>query len=138
MIIHDGIYEWDGKTSESGKPICWWPGSYHLRIVDFSDPKTGVKFLKPYAVLCKNAGQGTSIRNCIENFAARISLDFNIEIEKTLWAEVIESMPLKLNIAVLKFQRRVGETSLYSAEWREARSNEVKLLAPFLKDFGEN
>lgn len=138
MILHDGIYQWDGKTSESGKPICWWPGIYHLRIVDFSTRNKGVKHLKPYAVLCMNAGRGTSIRNCIENFAQRVAADFKIEIDKTIWAEVVPSEPPELKIAVLKFQRHVGRTPIYSAEWREARPNEKQLLDPFLDGFGSS
>lgn len=136
MIIHDDIYQWDGKTSESDKPICWWPGIYHLRIVDFSAQDRGVKHLKPYAVLCMNAGRGTSIRNCIENFAQRVAADFNIEIDKTIWAEVVPSEPPELKIAVLKFQRHVGRTPIYSAEWREARPNEKQVLDPFLDGLG--
>lgn len=138
MILYDGIYKWDGKTGESDKPICWWPGSYYLRIVDFSVQKSGVMHLKPYAVLCRNAGRGTSIRNCIDNFARRVAADFKIDIDKTIWAEVVPSEPPELKIAVLKYQRLVGRTPIYSAEWREARSNERQLLEPFLAGFGES
>lgn len=137
MILYDGIYQWDGKTGEADKPICWWPGTYHLRIVDFSAQDKDVKHLKPYAVLCRNAGRGTSLRNCIENFARRVAVDFKIEIEKTIWAEVVPSEPPELKIAVLKFQRHVGKTLLYSAEWREARPNERQLLDPYLAGLGD-
>ncbi len=135
MILHDTIYDWDGKSREGEQPICWWPGSYYIRIVDFSQGPANITHLKPLAVICKNRGHGTSIKKCIQNFAKRVAADFNFDMDKAFWVE-IESDDDAISVANLKFERQIGEKRLYSVTWRNAMPKEATLLEPFIKDFG--
>ncbi|MBF0469454.1 MAG: hypothetical protein HQK61_11320 [Desulfamplus sp.] len=135
MILYDGIYEWDGKSTDGKQPICWWPGSYWMRIIDLSSDNPKIIYLKSYAVILKNMGRGTSLKNFIHNFARIISEQFNIEIEKTLWAEIIDDKQQKnenILIANIRCMSCVGDKKLFSSVWREAIPNELKLLKPWI------
>lgn len=141
MILYDGIYEWDGKSRDGKQPICWWPGSYRMRIVDLTSDNPKIIYLKSYAVILKNMGKGTSLKNYIHNFARIISEEFHIEIEKTLWAEIGKSAPDDLEygleslmIANIRCISHVSDKKLFSAVWREARDNEMRLLFPWIVD----
>ncbi|MGD9730936.1 MAG: hypothetical protein AB7U45_02045 [Desulfamplus sp.] len=140
MILYDGIYEWDGRSTDGKQPICWWPGSYRMRIVDLSSDNPKIIYLKSYAVILKNRGRGTSLKNYIHNFARVISEEFNIEIEKTLWVEInldvsnnILSENSEVMIANIRSTLHLSETKLFSFTWREARPNELELLAPWIE-----
>ncbi|MBF0411795.1 MAG: hypothetical protein HQK70_03675 [Desulfamplus sp.] len=141
MILYDGIYEWDGKSTDGNQPICWWPGSYRMRIIDLSSDNPKIIYLKLYAVILKNRGRGTSLKNYIHNFARVISEEFNIDIEKTLWSEII-SNPLsgvdELIVANIRSASHVSDKKLFSALWREARPNELELLSPWITDMDLN
>lgn len=135
MILYDGIYEWDGKSRDGEQPICWWPGSYRMRIVDFASDNPQITYLKSYAVILKNIS-GTSLKNYIHNFARVISEQFDIEIEKTLWAEIDHSAPYdsdNLMVANIRSTSHVSDKRLFSAIWREAIPNERTLLAPWIE-----
>ncbi|MDY0375071.1 MAG: hypothetical protein RBQ72_04995 [Desulfobacterium sp.] len=135
MILHDTIYEWDGKSSDGEKPVAWWPGAYRIRIVDLTAGSPGMIHLKSRAVICRNRDKGTSIRNCIENFAGKVSQKYDLEIDRVLWVEVGQKDPRDVQIATLKKVSPMGGKDLYSASWRSARPNELKMLDPFLVDF---
>ncbi|THB77113.1 MAG: hypothetical protein D3926_16190 [Desulfobacteraceae bacterium] len=131
MILHDFIYSWDGKTHADEKPVAWWPGSYRVRIVKLDSGHEGVKFIKPMAVILKNNSSGTSLRNYIENFAKKMSRQYDLELEKTLWVELDDG----LKVARINEKRHLQNGPLYLVDWREARPNEQEMLKPFLKDF---
>jgi len=134
MILHDIIYEWDGKASSGEKPISWWPGSYHVRIVKLDSDKNGISFLKPVAVLFKNARTNVtmniSLKNYIDNFAKKISKSYNLKIDKTLWIELGE----ETTVANLHFERRLDDQDLYTTSWRIIRPNELSMIEPFIQD----
>ncbi|SLM28218.1 conserved hypothetical protein [Desulfamplus magnetovallimortis] len=137
MIIHDGIYEWDGRSTDGRQPICWWPGSYWMRIVDLTLDIPNMVHLKSHAVILKNRGKGTSLRNYIQNFAKIIAEKYNLNIEKTLWVEIIvngNGDPEDILIANINCVSRLFDRQLFSAMWRPARPNELKLLDPWLFD----
>ena len=50
MILHDFIYEWDGKTMSGEKPVSWWPGSYHVKILKLGADNENISYLFSTAV----------------------------------------------------------------------------------------
>ncbi len=135
-FLYDGIYKWDGKAKNGKTPFCWWPGAYRMRIVKFSSENPDIMYLKSTAVICKNAGTGTSIKNCVTNFAKTISGEFNLEIEKVLWVEIDKNDTSDIQVANLSpLEHALGGKTLFTAKWRPAMPNEIKFLTPFLKDF---
>ncbi len=134
MVIHDFIYQWDGKSHDGEKPIAWWPGSYHVKIVKLASDKPDVTYLVPTAVILKNAkmntGVNTSLRNYIHTFAMIISEKYNIDMKQTLWVEVDDTIratrlePDPTSLALTSF----------TIDWRPIRPNEEALLEPYLAD----
>lgn len=136
MIVHDGVYEWDGKSRDGKEPICWWPGSYRIRVVDLEKDAPGMLYIRSTAVLCRNrGGSGTSIRGCIQNFAKHLSREFGLDMAKVLWVEISRMDPDDIQVANLKRLSALGGNSLWEANWRPARPNELAILAPYLNDF---
>lgn len=138
MILYDGVYEWDGKSHSGEAPICWWPGSYRIRIVNLSSMAPDVLFLKTHAVIFKNKGKGTYLKNYIQNFAKKISAQYNLIIEKTLWVEVANKNAMEpgtIKIANLECITSISGNKLYAASWRPERPNELKLLTPWMQGF---
>lgn len=135
MILHDFIYEWDGRSKDGEPPVSWWPGSYHVKIVKLSTDDENVSFLVPYAVLLKNAKinptMNTSLRNYIHTFARKISKKYHLDIKKTLWVEMDEQGILAARINP---DPRVVAPRLFDVAWREIRPNELKLIEPYLSD----
>ncbi len=138
MILHDTIYEWDGKSSDGEKPVAWWPGAYRIRIVDLTAGSPSVIHLKSRAVICRNRDKGTSIQNCIENFAKKVSQKYDLDITRVLWVEIGQGNPNEVKVAILKRVSPMGGNDLFSATWRPARPNELESLAPFLVDFTDD
>ena len=135
-LLYDGIYKWDGKSRNGKKPFCWWPGVYRMRIVNFASDNPDILYLKSIAVICKNAGTGTSIKNCVQNFAKTISEEFNLEIEKVLWVEIDKNDISDIQVANLSpLKHALGGKTLFAAKWRSAMPNEISLIEPFLIDF---
>ncbi len=135
MIIFDGIYEWDGRSTDGRQPICWWPGSYWMRIVNLTKDQSNVVHLKSHAVILKNRGKGTSLRNYIQNFAKIIADKYTIDIEKTIWVEIMQNSAEaseEISIANIDCVSRLSQQKLFSALWRPARPNEMTLLEPWL------
>ncbi|MEH0022507.1 MAG: hypothetical protein V6Z89_22855 [Desulfobacter sp.] len=135
MILHDFTYEWDGKSKSGETPISWWPGAYRVKIVKLGADTGGIQYLFPVAVILKSvktdAVMNTSLKNYIHNFAERLSEDYDLDIDKTLWAELRD----KVRIAHLNPDRRLTERTLFSFSWRDARPNELEMIGPYLKDF---
>jgi len=133
MILHDFIYEWDGKSTDGEKPVSWWPGSYHVKIIRLGTDGEGISYLVPFAVILKNARlnptMNTSLKNYIHNFAEKISRSYGLDMEKTLWIE------LDGTIEVTRIHpARLAEVSLFAIPWRPIRPNELKLIEPYLAD----
>lgn len=135
MILHDFIYEWDGKTKDGEAPISWWPGSYHVKIVKLSTDDDNISFLVPYAVLLKNAKlnptMNTSLRNYIHTFAKKISKKYELDIEKTLWIEMDEKW---IRVTRIKPNANLRDAILFDVTWREIRPNELEMIEPYLSD----
>lgn len=132
MILHDFIYEWDGKSTSGEKPIAWWPGSYRVRIVKLEIEDTGLSYLIPFAVILKNkstpATMNISLRNYIHNFARKISKEYDLDIGKTLWIE-LDNM---IRVAMLNPERQLASEMLYSISWRPIRPNELEMIKPYI------
>ncbi len=132
MILHDFIYDWDGKSTSGEKPIAWWPGSYRVRIVKLETEETGLSYLIPFAVILKNmkvpATINISLRNCIHNFAQKISKEYDLNIDKTLWIE-LDNM---IRVAMLSPDRQLADETLYSIFWRPIRPNELEMIKPYI------
>ena len=134
MILHDFIYEWDGKSTDGKKPISWWPGSYHVKIVKLATDDKNISYLVPIAVILKNARinptMNISLKNYIHNFARKISKEYDLDMEKTLWIELDDT------IRVTRLHPGPTELSatLYSIPWRPIRPNELAMIEPYLTD----
>ncbi|MCF6249435.1 MAG: hypothetical protein L3J69_19075 [Desulfobacula sp.] len=134
MIVHNFIYEWDGKSHDGKKPVSWWPGSYHVKIVKLSSDSDNVRFLMPTFVILKNAKNNptmnTSLKNYIHTFAQKISKQYDLNMEKTLWIEINDE------IQVIRIQPapHVVEATLFSVPWRDIRPNELEMIEPYLGD----
>lgn len=135
MILHDTIYEWDGKNRDGERPVAWSPGAYRIRIVDLTGDRPDLLHLKSRAVICCNQGKGTSIRNCIQNFAKNVSKRFDLDVSRVLWVEIDKNNPQAIQVANLTRVALIGGNDLFSATWRSARPNELAFLSPFLIDF---
>ncbi|WP_457551083.1 hypothetical protein [Desulfobacula sp.] len=135
MILHDFIYEWDGKSTKGEKPISWWPGSYHVKIIKLATDKKKISYLVHTAVILKNASakpnmMNTSLKNYIHNFAMKISKEYDIDIDKTLWIELDD----KIRVAQLKANQKIAPEMRYSISWRPIRPNELAMITTYIKD----
>ena len=134
MILHDFIYEWDGKSTAGEKPISWWPGSYRVKIVKLATDKKNISYLVHTAVILKNAmtnpTMNTSLRNYIHNFAKKISKEYDLEIDKTLWIELDD----KIRVANLNPDQKLSTEILYAISWRPIRPNELAMIKPYITD----
>lgn len=135
MLLHDFIYEWDGKTRDGKSPISWWPGSYHVKIIKLSTDDEKVSFLVSHAVLLKNARinptMNTSLRSYIHTFAKKISSKYNLDIKKTLWVEMDGET---FRAARINPDPRAVSPRMFDVAWREVRPNEMELIEPYLSD----
>lgn len=134
MILHDFIYEWDGKSSDGEKPVSWWPGSYHVRIIQLGTDSKAVSYLVPFAVILKNARMNptinTSLKNYLFNFAGKISRSYHLDMEKTLWVEIDDT----IQVARIHPDPKLAQATLFSIPWRPIRPNELDLIKPYLDD----
>lgn len=134
MILHDFTYEWDGKSKDGKKPVSWWPGSYHVRIVQLADESSDISYLVPTAVLLKNnkveSGMNTSLRNYIHTFAEKICKQYNLDLEKTLWIELDET----IRVTRMNPDPNVVAATLFDISWRSIRPNELEMIQPYISD----
>jgi len=134
MILHDFIYKWDGKSIAGEKPVSWWPGSYHVRIVKLATDDKDISYLIPIAVILKNARlnptMNTSLKNHIHVFAQKISKKYNLIMEKTLWVE----MENTIRVTRINPDPKLIPAKLYSLPWRPIRPNELTMIEPYTKD----
>ncbi len=134
MVLHDFIYEWDGKNTEGEKPVSWWPGSYHVKIIRLGTDSSDISYLVPFAVILKNARinptMNTSLKNYIYNFAEKISRAYHLDMEKTLWIELDDT----IQVTRIHPDPKLPQATLYAIPWRTIRPNELKLIEPYLAD----
>jgi len=135
MLLHDFIYQWDGKSIKGEKPISWWPGSYRVKIVKLATDEKNISYLVHTAVILKNARinpamMNTSLKNYIHNFAQKISKEYDLNIDKTLWIELDD----KIRVARLTPEQKLAPETLYSISWRTIRPNELEMINPYITD----
>jgi len=134
MILHDFIYEWDGKAKSGEKPVSWWPGSYHVKIIKLGSNSENISYLFSTAVILKNARTqkpvNTSLKNYIHNFAKKISKKYDLNIKKTLWIELED----EIRVACINPDPRPVPEIIYSISWRSIRPNELELIKPYIND----
>lgn len=134
MILHDFIYEWDGKSTGGEKPVSWWPGAYHVKIVQLGTDKNNISYLVPMAVILKNARthptMDTSLKNYIHNFAEKLSKEYDLDINKTLWVEIDD----QIKVACLTPLKESAPEMIYSISWRPIRPNELVMIKPYIFD----
>jgi hypothetical protein len=134
MLLHDFIYEWDGKRTTGEKPVSWWPGSYRVKIIKLATDKKNISYLIQTAVILKNARtnptMNTSLKNYIHNFARKISKKYDLDIAKTLWIELDD----KIRVAQLNPEQKLAPEILYSMSWRTIRPSELDMVKPYIKD----
>jgi len=140
MLLHDFIYEWDGKSNKGEKPVSWWPGAYRVKIVKLATDKTNISYLVHTAVILKNAKanptMNTSLKNYIHNFAQKISKEYDLNINKTLWIELgdeIQVASLDPEQKLVSKQKLLPEI-LYAISWRPIRPNELAMIKSYIKD----
>lgn len=135
MLLHDFIYEWDGKSAEGEKPVSWWPGSYRVKIVKLAADKNNISYLFHTAVILKNAKtnpamMNTSLKNYIHNFAQKISKEYDLNIDKTLWIELTD----KIQVAQLNPEQKLVPEILYAISWRSIRPKELAMIKSYITD----
>ncbi len=134
MILHDFIYEWDGKSQDGEKPVSWWPGSYHVKIIKLSSDSDNISFLVPTFVILKSTKNhptmNTSLKNYIHTFAQKISKQYDLNMEKTLWVEINDT------IQAIRIQPdpKVVAATLFSISWRNILPNELEMIESYLED----
>lgn len=134
MILHDFIYTWDGKRTSKEKPIAWWPGTYRIKIIKLETEDPEIDFLIPFAAILKNIGppatMNISLKNYIHNFAKKLSKNHDLNIDRTLWIELNDT----IQVAMLTPDRKLGNEIFYSISWRPIRPNELKMIRPYITD----
>lgn len=134
MVIHDFIYEWDGKSKDGEKPVSWWPGAYHIKIVKLACETNDISYLIPTAVILKNARSNpemnTSLKNYIHTFAQKISEAYGLNMEKTLWVELDDT----IRVTRLIPDPKVVVATMYAISWRDIRPNELEMIQPYISD----
>lgn len=128
MAIFAGRYSWNGKKSDGREPISWFPGAYDLKIIDLSEGRETISFMRPFLCVFTNTGSGYSVSANPEKFAKRICEDFSLDIEKVLWVEQQESGSHSFDIITFNKKGHLGQMVFYSIDRRKPRKNELTLI----------
>ena len=133
MIIFDGKYTWNGRKEKdsSHKPVCWWPGSCRLTIVDLSDAAPGLLMLKPVIVLADETQEGYTVGNRYQDLVKNVCREFNLNEDKVLWITYNLEYDDKMKVAVIAPRTRVGDQVLYSVTWRDLMPNEIAMVSRY-------
>jgi hypothetical protein len=85
MLIHDGIYAWEGF----GGKLKLGSGQCRLKIYDLSqDTARGLGHLRPMIVIVSDvSGSRMSVRSCAGHVATSVSRDFKIDPHRMLYIE---------------------------------------------------
>ena len=131
MIIFDGEYKWDGRKVNDKRPVSWWASSYRLKIINIPDKLSKVHVIRPYICILSNIGKQASIKNCIQNLAKSVCIDFNLNIKKVTWIEYFSGFPENMEVAMFSHMTTIGTEVLYSVSWRPIMPNELEYIRPF-------
>ena len=134
MIIFNGQYTWTGRKEKgsSHKPVCWWPGSCRLTIVDLSEENPDVLMLKPIVVLAAEAQEGYSVGNRYQDLIRNVCKKFNLDENKVLWITYNLESDDEMRAAVIVPRTRVRDEVLYSVTWRDLMPNEIAMVSRYL------
>ncbi len=129
MLIYNDTFKWDGSRTSSKTTICWWPGSYNLKIIDVSLITENVHMLKPYICIFSNTGDGISIGsyNHTQNFLKRVCEEFGLKIDKTMFIEHFSDKN-KFEVVHIKRTINIGIDTIYSIQRRTLMNNEFDFL----------
>jgi hypothetical protein len=85
MLIHDGIYSWEGF----GGKLKLASGQCRLRIYDLTrDASGGLAHLRPMIVMVSDlAASRMSVRSCAGHIATCVSRDFRIDPHRMMYIE---------------------------------------------------
>jgi hypothetical protein len=128
MAIFKGRYSWDGKKNDQREPIAWFPGAYDLKIVDLTEGKKGISFLKPFLCIYTNTGSGYSISENPEKFAKRICSDFSLQMDKVLWTEQLQNGSDSFEIIMFEKCGNLGNNPRYLTRKRTPLPSEINLI----------
>jgi hypothetical protein len=132
VILFDGTYSWQGKTTARKRPISWWRSAYQLRIIDISRDGKDIVFLKPHLVLFADTGQGASVTNCLPELAKRICEDFDLDLNRVVWVEERPEADDRYRVAMFRPVARLSGEAFYQVVWRMASPGEQALIAAHL------
>ncbi len=134
MIIYVGKYNWSGKKKGLKLPVSWWPGSYHLKIIDLTDEQPDVLKIKPVIIVVSDTGKGFSAKNYSQNLAKSVCKDFNLDLKKVLWIEYYPKEPVYMEVAMFKQLTKIGKEIIYSVKWRPIMANELEEIKDFVPE----
>jgi len=85
MLIHDGIYSWEGF----GGRLKLSSGRCRLRLFDLSrDPSGGTAHLRPFIAMVSDVPESRlSVRSCAGHVATSVARDFQIDPQRMLYIE---------------------------------------------------
>jgi hypothetical protein len=85
MLIHDGIYSWEGF----GGKLKLASGRCRLRLYDLSrEPSGGMAHLRPFIAIVSDLPESRmSVRSCAGHVATSVARDFQIDPQRMLYIE---------------------------------------------------
>lgn len=85
MLIHDGIYSWEGF----GGKLRLASGRCRLRLYDLSrEPSGGMAHLRPFIAIVSDLPESRmSVRSCAGHVATSVARDFQIDPQRMLYIE---------------------------------------------------
>jgi hypothetical protein len=136
LLIFDGTYRLQRREDTSSEDDRNQACSWRLRLFDFSINHPVVKYLKPYAVVATQTGEGIFKTTCAESLGKRVCRDFDLNIDDILWIEHYPDEPA-LYVATFKPKSYLGNEIFYTIDWRPIRPNEIKVIQPFIPEIAE-
>lgn len=129
MLIYDNIYTWEGP--DHGDHVLWLI-SCHLRIIDLSLSHPNLTFLKPKIVVATDVNEGPKRKICAETLGRQIYKEFQLDMNRTLWAEYDPFLPSRIMAAQLKPKYHDGNEIIYSINWRKLLPSERDIIKRFI------
>jgi hypothetical protein len=85
MLVHDGMYSWEGF----GGKLKLSSGCCRLRLFDLSrDPSGGAAHLRPFIAIVSDVPESRmSVRSCAGHVATSVARDFKIDPPRMLYIE---------------------------------------------------
>jgi len=129
MLIYDNIFTWEGPDHNDH---VLWLISCHLRIIDLSLSHPDLTFLKPKIVVASDVNEGPKRKICAETLGRQIYKEFNLDMNRTLWAEYDPFLPSRIMAAQMKPKYHDGSEIIYTIQWRKLMTNERDLIKRFI------